>query len=291
MLNNTKFIKFLLNNYSKGLFFTYFLFVVDVVYLVFVPTLNGFTTNEIITNKNYNLGVGALLVYWLFYCVFSYLKQRYDTRLFSSLSQDLSRRVITKHITKNSDNSLIVAHTDLVQQFRSFLEHDLMGIIRSFLEFIISLILLLLLDYKMGLMSVVSLPIVYFISIHFVAKISKSYKQKYILYEQQLDIISSKNLDSVNDYLQQTKNLEVQISDLSAFSYRSSYMMSMIFIMLGFWIYANNPNLQLANLVASLGYLYNIFWAITSISFYLNTISSLKETANRINLELPDILE
>jgi ABC-type transport system involved in cytochrome bd biosynthesis fused ATPase/permease subunit len=257
--------------------------------LVLEPSVNGWVTEQIIVYKNFNFAVGFLFFFWLVYCLINFLKQIYDTRVFASIYTDLATILIDKHIQKNTETSVIVSHSSLIYQFRTFLEYDLTNIMRTLINFGVSTFLLLVINWQMGLLAVASIPIVYFFNQKLLEQIAKNYVTQNDMYEKFVDTIDSKNLQTINQYFQTRKKLEIKISDLSAFNFRTSYLLAMSSIMIGFWVYTWSSNVNISSLVASLGYLYNIFWSITGISGYTDRFASLKETYTRIKQQLPNL--
>ncbi len=279
----------IIKNYKLKILLTYTLFLFNSVYLVLEPTMNGWVTEQIIIYRNTDIAILSLFGFWLVYCLINFLKQLYDTRLFSSIHTDLVTKMVDSHIQKQTDTSTIVSHAGLIYQFRAFLEYDLTNIIGTLVSFFVSIFLLISINWQMGLMATVAIPIVIFFNQRLFQKTTENYTIQNNLYEKFVDTIDQKNLQAITEYFQRRKKLEIKISDLSAFNFRTSYIFSMISIMLGFWTYSKNSDVNIASLVASLGYLYNIFWSITGISGYTERFSNLKETYNRIKTQLPNL--
>lgn len=60
--------------------------------------------------------------------------------------------------------------------------------------------------------------------------------------ERYVEIINSKDSYKIEKYFTEYRNLSIKVSNLGAFSFRSSYLISMLFIMIGFWVYSLNEN-------------------------------------------------
>jgi len=123
---------------------TYVVTLLENVFELFYPSLTGLAVNGLL--KNHLTGLGLLLAVWLIHTATGVFRQRYDTRVFTSIYTDLATWTVGEQRSMGVSTSQIVARSALSREFVTFFERDVPATVNSVFGLFGALVLLLFYD-------------------------------------------------------------------------------------------------------------------------------------------------
>lgn len=209
-------LKDILKENYKLLIIAYFLFLVESLLMITYPLVLGKTIDHFI-EKNFINGIYLFLVLGGF-MLSSYLRRKYDTRIFSTIYRKLILRYINREISKDKSSiSKITARTTMFNSIVSFFEIDIPYIFHAIFSIVGSIVIIMLsYDLYIGLLTLFTLVPIYFVSKYYSGKLSVKYKESNDLNENDVDVIGSMDRKDIRHHYVLKNLLSIKISNLDA---------------------------------------------------------------------------
>jgi hypothetical protein len=230
-------LKQILKTNYKLLIIAYLLFLAESVLMITYPLVLGITIDHFI-EKKFISGFYLFLVLGGFMLT-SFLRRKYDTRIFSTLYRKLILKYISREIDKESPNtSKITARTTMFNSIVSFFEIDIPYIFHAVFSIIGSIIIISIsYDGYIGIITGLSLIPIYFISKYYSGRLSIKYKESNDLNEHDVDVIGSTDRILIKHHYVKKNILSVKISDLDAGNNLSNDFINYSLIVVGLFLF------------------------------------------------------
>lgn len=134
---------------SLGL--TYFITLAEHVCTIAYPALTGLAVDGLL-ERDFT-GLWALIGVWAVHLVLSFVRQRYDTRVFSRIYADVAGAVVLRQRAAGEDISEVSARAELSREIVDFFEVEAPAIAFNVIAVIGSLAMLLVYDMHAGLIA------------------------------------------------------------------------------------------------------------------------------------------
>ncbi len=279
-----------MNKHRNQLVFTYILFSLEMLGALLRPFFLGEAINDLLKGSYRGLIVlSSVHIVWL---LIGTIRHMYDTRTYSAIYVSLVTRFLSRRIYK-ADISKLSAHSTLAREFVDFLEFDLVYVIEAIYNLFGSLVLLFFYDSTVVLLCMAVLLPVILISKVYGKKMMYLNKKKNDELEQQVDVISSGDKESVKQHYNNLRSWQIKISDKEAINF--GFMEFLVMIVLGFSLlitYKTSGAAILAgNVVGIFFYVSNFAKGLETIPYTVQRLSSLSDITRRIELQVEDFPE
>ncbi|MEI7471590.1 MAG: ABC transporter six-transmembrane domain-containing protein [Chitinophagaceae bacterium] len=279
-----------MNKHRNQLVFTYILFSLEMLGALLRPFFLGEAINDLLKGSYRGLIVlSSVHIVWL---LIGTIRHMYDTRTYSAIYVSLVTRFLSRRIYK-ADISKLSAHSTLAREFVDFLEFDLVYVIEAIYNLFGSLVLLFFYDSTVVLLCMAVLLPVILISKVYGKKMMYLNKKKNDELEQQVDVISSGDKETVKQHYNNLRSWQIKISDKEAINF--GFMEFLVMIVLGFSLlitYKTSGAAILAgNVVGIFFYVSNFAKGLETIPYTVQRLSSLSDITRRIELQVEDFPE
>ncbi len=283
-------LRSLMNKHRNQLVFTYILFSLEMLGALLRPFFLGEAINDLLKGSYRGLIVlSSVHIVWL---LIGTVRHMYDTRTYSAIYVSLVTKFLSRRIYK-ADISKLSAHSTLAREFVDFLEFDLVYVIEAVYNLFGSLILLFFYDSAVVLLCMAVLLPVILISKVYGKKMMYLNKKKNDELEQQVDVISSGDKETVKEHYNNLRSWQIKISDKEAMNF--GFMEFLVMIVLGFSLlitYKTSGAAILAgNVVGIFFYVSNFAKGLETIPYTVQRLSSLSDITKRIELQAEDFPE
>jgi ABC transporter transmembrane region len=280
----------LMNKHRNQLVLTYLLFSLEMLGALLRPFFLGMAINDLL--KGSYEGLIILSIVHVITLTVGTLRHMYDTRTYSAIYVSLVTRFLSRRIYQ-ADVSKLSAHSTLAREFIDFLEFDLVYVIEAGYNLIGSLILLFFYDAAVvGMCLAVLIPVIG-ISYIYGKRMKHLNKIKNDELEQQVDVISCGDRNTVNKHYNNLRNWQIKISDQEAWNY--GFMEILVMIVLGVSLlitYKTSGAAILAgNVVGIFFYVSNFAKGLETIPYTVQRLTSLTDITRRIELQAEDFPE
>jgi ABC-type multidrug transport system fused ATPase/permease subunit len=263
------------------LIFAYSLFFIESLLSLIYPMILGNSIDEFIAGNYYYI-INLVLVLGGF-VLSSYYRRIYDTRIFSTLYRKMILKYINKEIDKKQRTSVINARTNMLDSIVSFFEIDVPYIFYSLFSIIGSVfIIMFYYNIWIGLLVLIFLIPIYFISDYFRKLLSVKYSESNNLQEKDVEVIDSLDRIDIKHHYILKNLLSIKISNIDArnnlFNLTVNY--SVIIIVLVLFIIFDDPTVGI--IMGLYNYVLNYISGVGMIPNLVLRYEYLKDVLNRI---------
>jgi ABC transporter transmembrane region len=263
----------------RSIVITWLIVIIENVLIALIPMLIGLSIDGLMNGRNDELfALAAALTVLAFVAVG---RRIYDTRVYGSIRLHigctLMKRNADLHVSRRS------ARLDMSRELVNFLESEAPALITAFIQIAVSLSILWLFDYRLGVSSllvVLGMVAVYFCFHQRFYRLNGQLNQNR---EMQVDIIGSANRGGIFRHLKLLRRQEVQISDTEALLYGSIFLLQIAFIVYNLNIGAHLPGVTAGEIFSIATYSWEYVEAALLLPVTLQVWTRLTEITSRIN--------
>lgn len=205
-------LKEIFNENKIGIIFTYFLTLVEIFVISILPYLIG-TAIDNLLESNYE-GITKYSFAWIFFVLVATFRKRYDTRVFSAIYYKKALKTIDNLKNQNLDEKKISIRYGLVGIYSDFFEFTLPNASKAVFNIIISIFMIIFLQYILSLIVIPFVIIVSLVNYYFSKKMQIV---EYALQETR-EVISKNLVEHIDcrEVLEQQKDLLIKRSNIEA---------------------------------------------------------------------------
>ncbi len=272
------------------LLLTYSLFSLEMLGSLLRPFFLGLAVNDLIKGSYHGLIVLSLVhISWL---IIGTIRHMYDTRTYSAIYTSLVTQFLSRRYGK-TEVSKLSAHSTLAREFVDFLEFDLAYVIEALYSIIGSLVLLYFYDAAVVAICFALLIPVMTISYFYGKKMKRLTRLKNDELENQVNIISEGNNETIKVHYDKLRNWQIKISDKEAFNFGVIELMVMVVIGASLLISTNvfGTTMLAGNIIGMYTYILKFVSGIDTIPYTVQRLTSLNDITRRIELHDDDFSE
>jgi len=280
-------LRTLMMKHKYQLFFTYFLFSLEMLGSLLRFYFFGEAINDLI--KGSYQGLIVLTCVHLSYLLTGTIRHMYDTRTYTAIYTSLVTKFLSRRYNQ-IEVSKLSAHSTLAREFVDFLEHDLVYVIEAIYNILGSLVILFFYDKTIvGICLAILVPVI-IISMLYGKKMKRLNKHKNDEFEKQVDIISTGNNSMIRLHYNNLRKWQVRISDKEAWNFGFMEIMVLIVIAVSLMVSKNmhNSAVMAGSLFAIYSYILKFASGLDTIPYTLDRLSSLGDITRRIELQSDD---
>jgi len=270
------------------LLLTYTLFALEMLGSLLRPFFLGEAVNGLIKGSYHGLII--LAAAHLGYILIGTIRHMFDTRTYTAIYTSLVTRMLSRHFD-DSEVSKLSAHSGLAREFIDFLEYDLNFIMEACYNLFGSLVLLYFYDHTVVLICLSILLPVSIISYLYGRTMQRLTRNKNDEMERQVDIISTKNVDMIKKHYLSLKGWQIKISDKEALNFGIMEFLVLVVIVVSLLVTApgSSDKMLAGDLIGVYTYILKFVNGLDTIPYTVQRYSSLKDIAQRIELEVEEL--
>jgi ABC-type multidrug transport system fused ATPase/permease subunit len=280
--NNTgKRLRTMFGKYRRSILLTYTVTLLENLFELFYPSLTGVAVNGLL--KHDFIGLGLLLGVWFVHTVTGVFRQRYDTRVFTSIYTDLATRTIADQEKMGVSTSQIVARSSLSREFVTFFERDIPATVNSVFGLLGALVLLLFYDaWSAAFCLMLLIPL---------ALLNRSYSKRTLTLnrglndqlEREVTMLTRRKPARVLGHYRLLARWRIRLSDAEAMNWGVMELFSIGLSAAVIIRVASLKHLQPGTIYAMLAYLWNFIASLDHVPTLVQQLSRLKDIAQRMN--------
>jgi ABC-type multidrug transport system fused ATPase/permease subunit len=281
-------LKTMVLQHRSRLLLTYTLFSLEMLGTLMRPYFLGEAVNGLLKGS-YN-GVIILSAVHLAWLTIGTLRQRYDTRTYSTIYTSLVTRFLSRRIER-SDISRLSAHSTLSRELVDFMEFDLVYVIEAAYNILGSMVLLFFYQPKVVMVCFAILLPVLAISYFYGKKMRKLNKHKNDELEKQVDIISTGNIHTIRKHYNTLRQWQIRISDQEAWNFGMLEILVMLVIGLSLFVTTGSTStaIEAGSLIGIYNYILKFVSGLDTIPYTIQRLSTLNDIVKRIELQAEDL--
>lgn len=275
-------LKAIVLQHKYQLLFTNVLFALEMLGPLLRPFFLGNAVNDLINHSYRGLyWLAASQVLWL---IAGTIRHRYDTRTYTAIYNSLVTGMLTK--VKTAAISKLSAHANLAREFVDFLQFDLNYVIEAGYNLIGSLLLLFVYEKKLVALCVVMLIPVMLISYPYGKRMKRLNRQKNDELERQVDVIGTRDKETIETHFERLRFWQIKISDGEAFNFGLMELIVLIVIVASLLLTVNNSTntIMAGDLIGVYNYILKFVSGLDTIPYTVQRVASLRDILQRVEL-------
>ena len=284
-----KIIGKIIKTYKTKLAITYSLFSIEMLGALLRPFFLGLAINDLL--KGSYLGLIYLSVCHLTWLIVGTIRHMYDTRTYSAIYTSLVTSFLHRKLT-TTNVSKLSAHSTLSREIVDFLETDFPYIIEAIYNIFGSLILLCFYEKTVVIICFIILFPVFVLSFFYGKKMRSLTQYKNDQLENEVNIISNGNKDSINNHYKLLRKWQIKISDKEAWNFGIMEILVLIIISASLLVSTNflGTSVLAGTMIGMYNYLLRFVSGLDTIPYLVQRYSSIKDIANRIDIKEEDVV-
>ncbi len=280
--NNTgTLLQTIFGKYRRSILVTYFVTLLENLFELFYPSLTGLAVNGLLRHEF--TGLAMLLGVWLIHTSTGVFRQRYDTRVFSSIYTDIASRTVAEQETMGVSTSQIIARSSLCREFVTFFERDIPATVHSVFGLLGALVLLLFYDaWSAAFCLMLLIPL---------AVLNRGYSRRTLTLnrglnnqlEREVTLLTRRNSSRVLGHYRLLARWRIRLSDAEAMNWGVMELFSIGLSAAVIIRVASLPHVEPGTIYAMLAYLWNFITSLDHVPALVQQLSRLKDIARRMN--------
>ena len=267
----------------KSIMFSYSLFMINAILTVMYPKILGDAIDHLIA-KDYTY-IWYLVLTFVGIMFFGYIGRIYDTKVFSGIYRRFASTETSKQLDNDIETTKINGRLTLMHYIVQFFERDMLLVVQTIIGLVGAIYFL----------AMVSLPIVGFLLIttvlilgataYYSPKIAKITSQYNDLSEEQTDVISTRNIVSINNLLKRSQFLSLKMSNIDAkFSiWIQGIVYGSVTALLTYYVMYNK--VSVGSVFSTYRYMFDFCNALLGLPTILTSYINIKDVINRLETE------
>jgi hypothetical protein len=262
---------------------TWLLILCETALTALVPLFIGFAIDGLLASDTEALF--QLIAVLTVLIVVSVIRRAYDTRVFGTVRVEMGKAQAAR--AANLPISTLNARLGMGRELADFLEADLPLAMTSFVQLIISLIVLYIFDPMLalaGASSVAIMLVIYSLSHARFYRLNGQLNQQT---EQQVGILETRKPQRLMTHLTRLRGIEVRISDTESIIYGGIFVVLLGLVVFNLWYATANLLITSGTIFSIVTYSWELVDAALAFPMALQGWSRLSEIMQRINQAAP----
>jgi hypothetical protein len=259
---------------------SYLLFSINTLLTLTYPKVLGNTIDHLM-NKEY-LYIWYLVFIFLAMMLFGYISRVYDVKVFSTIYKNFASNEVNKQLEKGIESSKINGRLNMLNSIVHFFEYDMINVLGTVFGVLGSLYFLSLVSIKIVYLLILTGSIIIALSYFFSPKFAYLTKLNNDLSEQQSDIIISRKITLIDNFL--LKSQKISISQSKLYSKYNVTIQSIVYFsvttLLTYYVMFNK--VTIGSVFSTYRYMFDFCNSLIGVPFIVTSYLQIKDVINRL---------
>ncbi|MBF0784025.1 hypothetical protein E4T80_00830 [Muribacter muris] len=268
--------------YHKKLAMTFSLVAIENLLLLTYPIFAGFSINAIIQGEQLKALSYAFVVLMIW--VIGASRRKVDTQTFAKIYSELAVPIILNQRTQGKSHSAVTARVTLSREFVDFFENHLPTFITSIVSIFGAVMMLLLIEFWVGIASLIILIIFALFIPKWVQKIDRLYFKLNNRLEKEVGLIDKASEVRLNKHYQLMAKLRILISNREALNFLYIGFSVALLFAIAITLMVNTANINAGHIYSVMTYLWTFAISLDDSPRLIEQYAKLKDIGNRVEL-------
>lgn len=274
-------LRTIFSEYRGGISLTYGLTAVENLFDLLYPFAIGLAINGLLTQQW--LMTAPLPLIWLAHTGSGYLRQRFDTRLFTRIYTQIASSTVLQQRQAQESVSGIAARTDMVEELVEFLESDVPAILLALFAVIGGAAMLFVYDAVAGLLMSLLIPLAAWVYLRFGVRAFRMEEHFNDRSEREVDLIAHAGAAMLRRHFRNLSRWRVRISDAEARAWSSIELVAMLLFGAVLVRLTSIDGLMAGDIFAAVAYCVRMLDALDTVPDRVAQSSRLLENLRRLD--------
>lgn len=261
---------------------TYGMTLIERLCTVAYPAATGLAVDGLLSGSS--TGLLVLLGLWLFHLVLAFIRQRYDTRVFTRIYAQIATAVVLRQRDAGEDISEISARAELSREVVDFFEVEIPAMTHNLIAVAGSLVMLFAFDFQAGLIALMVLLPLGLSSAWYARKAIRLNAGLNDQIEREVRTLASGSPFAVGRHFRLLGRWKVALSDSQSvtwFTIEAATIFALAAILIDFTS-AGSAAVTAGAIYAVIAYTYNYLEGLDDIPFVINSLARLRDIRGRL---------
>lgn len=267
----------------KSIIFSYSLFAINSILMVMYPKVLGNSIDHLIA-KDYSY-IWYLVSTFVAIMFFGYISKIYDTKVFSGIYRRFASIETHKQIESDVETTKINGRLTLMHYIVQFFERDMLLVLQTIIGLIGAIYFLSLVSWTIVGFLIITSILILGATFYYSPKIANITSQYNDLSEEQTDVISTRNISSINNLLKRGQHLSLKLSGIDAkFSiWIQGIVYGSVTALLTYYVMYNN--VSVGSVFSTYRYMFDFCNALLGVPTIITSYINIKDVIQRLETE------
>lgn len=267
----------------KSIMFSYSLFMINSILMVMYPKILGNSIDHLIA-KDYSY-IWYLVSTFVAIMFFGYISRIYDTKVFSGIYRRFASIETHKQIESDVETTKINGRLTLMRYIVQFFERDMLVVLQTIIGLIGAIYFLSLVSWTIVGFLILTSILILGATFYYSPKIANITSQYNDLSEEQTDVISTRNISSINNLLKRGQHLSLKLSGIDAkFSiWIQGIVYGSVTALLTYYVMYNN--VSVGSVFSTYRYMFDFCNALLGVPTIITSYINIKDVIQRLETE------
>lgn len=267
----------------KSIIFSYSLFAINSILMVMYPKVLGNSIDHLIA-KDYSY-IWYLVSTFVAIMFFGYISKIYDTKVFSGIYRRFASIETHKQIESDVETTKINGRLTLMHYIVQFFERDMLLVLQTIIGLIGAIYFLSLVSWTIVGFLILTSILILGATFYYSPKIANITSQYNDLSEEQTDVISTRNISSINNLLKRGQHLSLKLSGIDAkFSiWIQGIVYGSVTALLTYYVMYNN--VSVGSVFSTYRYMFDFCNALLGVPTIITSYINIKDVIKRLETE------
>jgi len=273
-------VKSLIRRFWMKMSLTWFLVILEGMSLVAMPMVIGWAVDDLL-NKSLT-GVYQLAGLCLILLLVGSIRRFYDTRAYTKIYTSVSNGLVREEHKHATNLSKISARVNLFSEFIKFLENSIPGILQQLINLVGTMVIIFFIDVRVFFACIISALIsmlIYIISGKKIFSLNKGGNDEL---EKQVDVIASKNKNSINEHFKKMMSWQIKLSDLETVNFALIWIFLSAAMLFTVITVSSSSSSTFGQIVSAVMYVFGFIESTMVFPLYYQQLVRLKEISGRL---------
>lgn len=267
----------------KSIIFSYSLFAINSILMVMYPKVLGDSIDHLIA-KDYSY-IWYLVSTFVAIMFFGYISRIYDTKVFSGIYRRFASIETNKQIENDVETTKINGRLTLMHYIVHFFERDMLIVLQTIIGLVGAIYFLSLVSWPIVGFLIFTSILILGATFYYSPKIANITSQHNDLSEEQTDVISTRNISSINNLLKRGQHLSLKLSGIDAkFSiWIQGIVYGSVTSLLTYYVMYNN--VSVGSVFSTYRYMFDFCGALLGVPTIITSYINIKDVIKRLETE------
>jgi ABC-type bacteriocin/lantibiotic exporter with double-glycine peptidase domain len=267
----------------KSIIFSYSLFAINSILMVMYPKVLGDSIDHLIA-KDYSY-IWYLVSTFVAIMFFGYISRIYDTKVFSGIYRRFASIETNKQIENDVETTKINGRLTLMHYIVQFFERDMLIVLQTIIGLVGAIYFLSLVSWTIVGFLIFTSILILGATFYYSPKIANITSQHNDLSEEQTDVISTRNISSINNLLKRGQHLSLKLSGIDAkFSiWIQGIVYGSVTSLLTYYVMYNN--VSVGSVFSTYRYMFDFCGALLGVPTIITSYINIKDVIQRLETE------
>jgi ABC-type multidrug transport system fused ATPase/permease subunit len=244
------------------------------------PALTGLAVDGLV-DRNFR-GLIALTSVWLLHLVVTFIRHRYDTRVFMRIYAEIAVHTTESQQKRGHSLSKISARVELARNIVDFFEAEIPAVFHNLVAVVGSLIMLFIYDRHAGLITMLVLLPMGAVNTWYWKKALRLNEGINNQIEREVDALASARSLIIGRHFRLMRRWRVALSDAESWTWAVTEIATIVALVVVLINFTQSPGFTAGSIYAILAYVYDYLEGLDDIPNVVNNLANLKDIRERL---------